>query len=249
MLAKIGLFFILFNSTVAFSQSRTSLECIDREFNVIVHIVKDRYKFPIETLTEVNKAIDSVNVAWKPICMKFNICDIRYVDNFNFLQWHQDTMELEFLAIHHEPRTINVILVEQIVMPFGFAGYATLGGISMRGQPYIVINAGTGHVTWIHELGHYFGLLHTFEPPIGLADNSDCAINGDKICDTPADPYGFYNNTTCEYTGNIKDANGLYYNPLVENYMSYYVDCAKSFTHQQYLKMISTYKIDPQAHF
>lgn len=46
----------------------------------------------------------------------------------------------------------------------------------------------------IHEIGHYFGLLHTFETVTSLTrekvDGSNCANAGDKICDTPADPYG-----------------------------------------------------------
>lgn len=36
----------------------------------------------------------------------------------------------------------------------------------------------------VHEVGHYLGLLHTFE---GGCDNSDCLIDGDRVCDTPPD--------------------------------------------------------------
>lgn len=33
-------------------------------------------------------------------------------------------------------------------------------------------------------MGHYLGLLHTFE---GGCKNDDCMVDGDKVCDTPPD--------------------------------------------------------------
>lgn len=36
----------------------------------------------------------------------------------------------------------------------------------------------------VHEAGHYLGLYHTFE---GGCANSDCLLNGDRVCDTPPD--------------------------------------------------------------
>lgn len=249
MLTRVLLSFFVLLSLQFLGQTRTSLECVDREFNVVVHIVKDTARIPILSPSIVPPIITRINTEWSPICMKFNLCETRLIDNFNFLQWHQDTMELEFNAIHYEPRVINIYVVEKLIKPSGFSGYATLGGISKRGVPYIIVEANAGSITWIHELGHYFGLEHTFEPPLGLVNNSNWATTGDKIEDTPADPNGMYDNLTCLYLGGSVDANGQYYNPLLENFMSYYGSCRKSFTHNQYEKMIATYKLDPQAHF
>ena len=39
-------------------------------------------------------------------------------------------------------------------------------------------------VPLIHEMGHYLGLLHTFN---GGCKNDNCLIDGDKVCDTPPD--------------------------------------------------------------
>jgi len=47
-----------------------------------------------------------------------------------------------------------------------------------------------------HELGHAFGLFHTFQtwascdPCQERVDGSNADICGDLVCDTPADPYG-----------------------------------------------------------
>jgi len=97
-----------------------------------------------------------------------------------------------------------------------------------------------------HEIGHFFGLFHTFEEHVfgkDIFDETDCHLKGDRICDTPPDPGTFYeiyvNYSTCEMNG-FKDENGNEYKPLLDNYMSYYKPCylkEYSFTPEQVLKM------------
>jgi len=75
-----------------------------------------------------------------------------------------------------------------------------------------------------HELGHFFGLLHTHETFRGreLADGSNCKIAGDLICDTPADPnLGAVDLDGCTYTANFVDFKGNQYRPDPTNIMSY----------------------------
>jgi len=82
-----------------------------------------------------------------------------------------------------------------------------------------------------HEMGHFWGLYHTFEEYQFGKDNFDsakCSASGDRICDTPPDPGPLYeiyvNYTDCEYK-NLKHDNGADYKPLIQNYMSYYKPC------------------------
>jgi hypothetical protein len=93
-----------------------------------------------------------------------------------------------------------------------------------------------------HEIGHCLGLLHTFETGIGseLVNGSNCTSAGDLLCDTPADPNGNFNGTTCVYTGIGVDANGQAYSPLTNNLMSYYFGCMTVFTPNQRTRMYDT---------
>ncbi|HEV7347562.1 zinc-dependent metalloprotease [Telluribacter sp.] len=108
-----------------------------------------------------------------------------------------------------------------------------------------------------HEMGHYFGLLHTHEH--GTAGNLDpttreyvtrgaaanCAYAGDQICDTPADPYLLLIASDRQLAQSIcsssfftnLDPRRELYRPDVTNLMSYYRGCRTSFTPQQYDRM------------
>jgi hypothetical protein len=129
--------------------------------------------------------------------------------------------------------------------------------------------------TLTHELGHCFNLFHTgdgiscgsqynykcntckqeavsrsrgqglFCTPIG---NLKCELNGDYLCDTPADP-GLVNNDNlqnCAFTastsGDIPDEDkwGDTWVPVVENIMSYAPTCRTAFSPMQAAVMAST---------
>jgi len=101
--------------------------------------------------------------------------------------------------------------------------------------------------TLTHEMGHMFGLLHTFEGNgIELVNGSNCETEGDLICDTPADPFvegddmSLYIGEDCEFISIKLDSNFQYYQPDVGNIMSYY-PCSCGFTRGQYLKMAETF--------
>lgn len=93
-----------------------------------------------------------------------------------------------------------------------------------------------------HELGHTFGLYHTFHDEFGLelANGSNCATTGDLLCDTPADP-----NVTlrsgCLFNYDGKDSNDDYYRTEIGNFMTHYFCAHCFFTTSQYEKMAKTY--------
>lgn len=243
--------YFLIISLSSYSQQKTSLECLNRVFHVKVRIIGDSANvLPVDPV-QLNSIFNNINKQWAKICVSFVLCEVVIDSNHNFTFWKESIHEKEYLALNHESRIITIYVVHRIVEPSYIYEYATtLGGISSRGQPYIIVETDRFE-DWIHEMGHFFGLKNTFDIPLALADNSDCSsTKDDGLCDTPPDPDVLGSlRSGCVYNGNLKDTNGKYYNPLTENFMSNYGNCRRSFTHAQYEKMIKTYKLDPQAHF
>ncbi|WP_435353460.1 zinc-dependent metalloprotease [Emticicia sp. SJ17W-69] len=112
--------------------------------------------------------------------------------------------------------------------------------------------------TFLHEIGHYFGLFHTFQdsnhPDISKREvvtrgvGSNCIAMGDQLCDTSADPFERLPQSTafnCDQNtpANIQDANGETFTPPNTNIMSYYQKCGNVFTEQQYQKMQASFGI------
>ncbi len=105
-----------------------------------------------------------------------------------------------------------------------------------------------GNFVLNHELGHTFSLYHTHQGGTATQTpelvtrgvGANCSTAGDYLCDTPADPLGRTGATTaflngCQiYTGQITDANGAFYNPQMNNIMSYYEGCNTQFTGGQH---------------
>jgi hypothetical protein len=88
--------------------------------------------------------------------------------------------------------------------------------------------------TFPHEVGHWLGLHHTFNPDASPCLNTDCTTQGDFVCDTPpvsdvafSDPQVYPN--SCSYRD---DCNSNFIS--AENYMEYnYDNCRNFFTNGQ----------------
>jgi hypothetical protein len=224
---------------------RTELPCLNKRFSVVAHVVRDSLGDPGITEGEIANQLAYCNSLWDTICASFELCEVRYIDNF---QW--DSLEAlagyrwqEMLTAHEQEYRINIFYVSKIIEPPQTAGFATLGGIAAAGGS-ICMTKGGGSGTLAHEMGHFWGLEHTFENAgQELANGSNCATAGDQICDTPADPYSspdIVYVTDCIFTWMGLDPNGDYYDPDVGNIMSYY-DCTCHFSYQQYQKMAATF--------
>lgn len=126
------------------------------------------------------------------------------------------------------------------------------------------INGSAANSTIPHEIGHFFSLDHTFYGwesasfapgypgwPIAPAlspggvptekqDGSNCTTAADRICDTPPDyNFGFVDND-CVYTGGAKDPIGVLVDPIENNMMSYFLQCAThTFTPDQMSTMLA----------
>jgi len=93
------------------------------------------------------------------------------------------------------------------------------------------------NTTLAHEIGHFFGLQHTFGKDVNpfstdeSATGSNCFSSGDWLCDTPADP----NMPIKNCYQNLEKSN---FKPLFNNYMSYYPNiCKNAFTKEQSIVM------------
>jgi hypothetical protein len=86
--------------------------------------------------------------------------------------------------------------------------------------------------TGTHEVGHYLGLLHTFEGGCGSSTEPGCYSDGDRICDTnpeAADHYGCTQTYSCDAT--LADP--------IHNYMNYTDDlCMTEFTIEQAQRLV-----------
>lgn len=133
---------------------------------------------------------------------------------------------------------INIWVVRTV--PGSVAGYAYLPsahGLNVDGIVMESIFFGSSpanSTVLIHEMGHYLGLYHTFE---GSCKNDDCAVDGDRVCDTPPDQSTAYANcatgmNSCS-TDNLSGF-GADVKDLVEDYMDYgNLNCMKVFTQGQ----------------
>jgi len=131
---------------------------------------------------------------------------------------------------------LNIWLVPNCITIFYQRRLLANGGGTYGGNAYAIPNTfcsvATGNLnqgrTTSHEVGHCLGLLHTFEPVNGFENinGSNCGTTGDRICDTPSDPWargGCFSRSGCAYTGNCVDGNGASnFSPPYSNIMSYW---------------------------
>ncbi len=230
------------------------LPCLNKQFSIVAHIVRDTFGQANIQESDIENNLVSLNQYFEPICASFEICEYNYIDNFQYDAINTDQNDWqEMRTKFNRTRRINIFFVEEIADE-PYCGFASLGGIAAVENVGIVIVkecVGQDAATITHEMGHFFGLFHTFEGADGpnpeAVDGSNCETAGDLVCDTPADPFieddpvGDYVNGDCRFVSpKIDPVTGEYYVADVGNIMSYY-PCRCGFTYGQYVRMANTY--------
>ncbi|MFI1745931.1 T9SS type A sorting domain-containing protein [Thalassobellus sediminis] len=198
--------------------------------------------------SEINKAIDNLNATYAEAFISFFLCDnINYINNDEIVHIKKGD-EINLIEKYNSPGVINIYFTHSIK---NSSNESICGYSDNEGRKDVIIinnNCAKNNSSLIHEMGHFFSLIHTHGPndtTTELVDGSNCDTDGDGICDTPADP-GLSTaniNNFCEYTGNTTDANGEKYTPDTENIMSYSRKaCRNHFTPQQLARMYAFYQ-------
>ena len=216
------------------------LPCINKQYNIYAHAVYDSLR---TTASEgnVQSAINNANKMFAPICISFKLCEMDTVFNYNYNILVPGAELSEISTLYVGQNRINLYIISDTLLNENVGGLCAgnVGGIN-NGNIYL---KSIGSLT--HELGHFFGLAHTFAIGDELVDGSNCETAGDRICDTPADPYVPFEEKEdyildCIFISLKQDANGQFYQPDVGNIMSYY-KCNCGFTRGQYLRMANNY--------
>jgi PKD repeat protein len=193
-----------------------------------------------DAINKANQNFEDSNL-WFKRCGKTD-----YIDKSRFYDFK--TQDLEHITkINNIPKTINIYFVNSITQGADFQP-SGLAFVKERTGFVIMTNGATNAegTTLSHEFGHIFGLTHTHGPSNDqltkeLVNGSNCDIEGDLICDTPADPYLFNRvNSDCEFPYTIYDANGDLFHPDTKNIMAY-TPCSEYFSPQQVARMNAIY--------
>lgn len=221
------------------------LPCVDKKFQVYAHIILDSLGVANYTPDDLRSELVTVNDVFSPICISFELCGVDTITNYEFDSTATPEEEAEIQTLFHVKNRINFYIVTDIFKGGNrFCGFAPVGGIAAMNNGYVFMSGGCAS----HELGHLFGLQHTFEN-VGseFVNGSNCETAGDGFCDTPADPYNGDPDIVwqggadgCEFIYEGLDSLGQYYQPDVGNIMSYY-KCTCGFSREQYIKMANTY--------
>jgi hypothetical protein len=211
-------------------------------------------QFPNEL--SLQRLMDAVNTSFRDngIKIQFYLDCFSYISNVTGITVDGFVQESLLANAYRQTGKINVHIVDELVGAGGKFNPLYNAIFIPRGVAANMANA----ETLTHELGHFFGLLHThfgagtpclqepvtrgsrFTPcPNGFGYSKRCKWTGDLLCDTPADP-NMGGDTPfnlrpdqngCTYVRNQTDQNGDTYNPDVSNFMAYgNIGCRSNFS-------------------
>ncbi len=177
---------------------------------------------------DLDAGVENMNELYEQVGIQFIVSVQDTIQNsaiYNITTWN------EYITMRGLASTANAIdLFFVNTLSWGgsnWCGYSSFSWDTTQGIG-ILNNCAANNALLAHEVGHYFDLLHTHETANGAEcpDGSNCAVAGDLVCDTAADPLLSSGNVdgNCNYTGNITiNCNGANraFNPDPTNIMSY----------------------------
>lgn len=232
---------------------KTSLKSGSIVAEVPAGILYFRVKFHIISNTDgiggVNpdvfpKVLNMLNQAYKPANIQFVSCaSVDYIKNDTYYFTDNNVFTINWTTIRNtfnDNNAINLYFLETLsnrgaMYPGNYELYLGL------------IRNDNALISVPHEVGHFFGLQHTFDERTEIINgekiiirenvarsgvNCNCETEGDHFCDTEADvvddiikPMAQWQLISPEYTfsGMYYDKFGGKYNPDVKNIMSYYL--------------------------
>jgi hypothetical protein len=176
---------------------------------------------------DLELAMLDLNEIYKNTDVQFVICsEPIYIDDDYYaelvIQENYSNLKLNYFVDDAINIYCTSFLRSSIFPICGVASHPSQIGRKTIAMSNSCVNNGS---TFSHEMGHFYGLVHTHETTDGdeYVNGSNCQQAGDLLCDTPADPRLSTSNVSeyCVYTGDDKDPLGDDYAPDPLNLMSY----------------------------
>lgn len=235
--------------------------CLDKKFSVVFYLMNDSlYSLTTPSLSanalatySLGELMNVINTAFKPICVQFEHCKTVIIPDWQVNYWTIPANGANTIKNYYEKNVINVYLpwgIEPIqqpdipedsytfpLPPIPHGTFVTTDAIVIpSGSALTPLKVGGFRGSnFLHVLGHYFGLPHTYfeknpgsipsppppanaTPPINTLEYVDhasiqnCLDHGDGFCDTEADPYPSSPTTTVHPRATVdkcEDAYGL----------------------------------------
>ncbi len=204
---------------------------------VYFHIIQDSGFNNPATTDQISNQINVLNSAYARSNISFYVASIQEVVNDSWATINDDSQDADDMVSslrQGDSQTLNIYLTELgddllgfATFPWDYEEHPELDGVvilssTLPGGDAAPYNKGK---TIVHEVGHWLGLLHTFQPP-EFSDNG-CKGSGDWVSDTPAEKTPHY---ACRRSDSCKQKG----EDPIHNFMAYTPDsCQTKFTNGQ----------------
>ncbi len=160
---------------------------------IAMHIVRQSNGTGGISAAEVEASIDSAIILFAQVNVSiYEIQPVNFIDEDFFYFDMSSSTQMDSLKRYD--KVANAVNIYWVPSSSGF-GYCGISSFPSSGVQGIIMNNNCGGLlsknsTLVHEIGHYFNLMHTHEPAFGIEcpNGSNCTTAGDLVCDTPADP-------------------------------------------------------------